>query len=357
MTPMAKDALTIAIHEGNRLFEKLMVYSETIKKKELTPKEKEQLKTLGKEIFLFEEQLHRKSYGEDLLILSPIAHTLSILAKSMLLDKGTGSLAFSLELAFLPTGEEGKGTKLVGEAIEMAAKKLTNLFIVSFFPGIEKSEKEFFENLILVYLTLSFSIGQLALGVEKEGALEEASDEIKKRVELTKEIATIYTTLFMQCLMQQQFVEVALSEREFAKPYGMAIEMPVIKIMGSILEFIFLGSFIQGLYAQDKQRAAVLFKGLFGQLKQRAEVFEHFMLESLQKNASSVTEIGFSLQSEEVENFIEALNGLAVSLGIEERALYKDLEELQKLVQVMAFIISSEELRKADKKITGTVHV
>ena len=356
MTPMAKDALASALSESNRLFGKLAWIMETSKKKELSLEDNEQLKNLGKEIFLFEEQYHRKSYGNDLLILSPITHTLSLLVKSLLIGKGPGSLMFTLSLAFLPVNKEGDETKLVGEALTTYAKRLTGLFTASFFSGIDQSHREFLELLVLVYLGVSFSIGQLALGVEKEDALEEASDEIKQRVELTKDIATLYASLFMQCLMQQQLIETCMGNT-LEKPYGMELKTSLEQSMQAVLEFVFLGCFIQGLYAKDQRKAESMFKELIGQMKERVGVFEAFIGENPLNPLPAVTEIRFTLAAEDMDSFIEALNGLITSLGIDERIFYKDLEDLQKLVQTCAFIISAEELRKATTHTTGSVQV
>src|SRR5688500_10792842 len=106
MTPIAFEALSSAIKESKRLFGKLQVYMEKIKKEELSPREKEQLKALGEEIFLFEEQHHRKSFSDDLLILSPLSHTLSMLVRSLLLGKGVGSMMFTLAIAFLEENDK-----------------------------------------------------------------------------------------------------------------------------------------------------------------------------------------------------------------------------------------------------------
>lgn len=360
MTPMAHDALTRAIKEGNRLFGSLREYLEKLRNGELSKKEREDLHALSEEIFLFEEQLHRKSYGDDLLILSPMAHTLSNLVKAMMLGKGLGCVMLSLSTALMPANGEGKGTKLLGSALEHYAKKLVALFDSVFFKGLEKSKKDFFENMALVYLGASFSLGVLALGVEKKG-FEEASEEIKKRVQLTKEIAMVYASLFLQMVIKQGFVEVCINGNNLKQPYGIDLGIRPEAVISACLEFSFLSCFIQGISSQDRRKGEYLFKQLLGSLKERAAVFERFATESLADVDSpinaTVTELKFSLESADLNLFIEALNGLIAALGIDEEAFYSDLEDLHQLIQSLAFIISVEELRDATAKHTGAVQV
>lgn len=368
MTPVNRDQLFKAIREGEILFKRLNYFTGRMKKGSLEEKEKEALQALVKEISLYEEQLLRKSYGEELLILGPLAKTLSSLANSLLLDRGTRALGFTLSIVFLETGEEGKGTELVGASIRRFAKELSSLFLPVFFPGITEGGKKLFENMALLYLSVSSSLGILALGVEREGALEEASEEVKKRVERAKEVALLYTSLFLQAALQQRFIELCLAEDELRKPYGSEIEGTIGKNVSGVLEFAFLGSFIKGCVAKDKRKGEYLFKALVQHLKERAAFFESFMkealllrqemeVETLHAVAAAVTEMKLSVESEECSRFIESLEGLLESLGVDAKGFDQDLKEMDRLIQFLAFTISKEELNKIGAIHTGMVSV
>lgn len=368
MTPMSRDALFKAIKEGEVLFQKLNYFTGRMKEGTLNEQEKEGLKALVKEITLYEEQLLRKSYGEDLLILTPLAKTLSMLANSMLLDRGPRSIGFTLAVAFLETGEEGKGTELTGPSLKSYSKALTDILVPVFFPGMTEGGKKLFANMVLLYIALSQSLGILALGVEREGAFEQAADEIKKRVEKAKEVALVYTSLFIQAAMQQHFIELCFNEEGTEKTYGSAIEGGAAGNVSAVLEFAFLSSFIQGSLSTDKKKGEYLFKALVPHLKERASAFESFMKGALYQRegneegslngvAAAVTELRLSVQTEEWSQFIESLQGFLEALGIDKKGFEIDLQDLRRLIQFLAFAISKEELAALAAIQTGMVSV
>jgi len=312
MTPMVRDQLTILINEGTRLMGRL----------------KEDPKRYAKQVFLYESQMHHKSYGDELLILSPIAKTLSLITKAQLLEGALGGMMLTLSIAFLKANGPGKETKLVGEALEKYARELTKLF---------KKSDEFAENLTLLFLGASFALGALALGVEKEGAMDEASDAVKRRVELSQEIAKVYAPLFVRFFLGQKPIETIGGD----------------KALSAALEFAFLGCFIQG----TKEKS--LFNALLPLLQERASLFQDFAAreEVPRLIGAAVSEIRLALEEEDRDLFIEALDNFVVSLGVDKGAFYKDLDDLHTLVSALAFMISPEKLREVTKEHTRSVQV
>ncbi|CRX37759.1 hypothetical protein ELAC_0398 [Estrella lausannensis] len=368
MTPMSRDALFKAIKEGETLFQRLNYFTGRMKEGFLSEKESEGLKALVKEITLYEEQLLRKSYGEDFLILTPLAKTLSVLANSMLLDRGPRSVGFTLAIAFLETGEEGKGTQLTGPSLKCYAKALTDLLVPVFFPGITEGGKKLFDNMALLYIALSQSLGILALGVEREGALDQAADVVKKKVEKAKEVALVYTSLFIQAAMQQRFIDLCFAGEEGERTYGSAVEGGAAGNVAAVLEFAFLSSFIQGSLSTDRKKGEYLFKALVPHLKERAAAFESLMKGvlyqreenteiSLNGVAVAVTELRLAVEKEEWNQFMESLQGFLEALGVDKKGFEIDLHDLRRLIQFLAFAISKEELANLAAIHTGMVTV